>query len=1203
MFPKYEFWIDRGGTFTDCICFERSTGQLAVQKVLSSDDAPLEGIRALLGLAPNAPIPACDVRMGTTVATNALLERKGARTALIVTRGFRDVLEIGDQTRPDLFELDIKKPTQLYFQVFEVSARLRPDGSKDSWPEQAELEALAQVLAHAEVESVALALLHAYAAPECEKELRALLLSSWPDGSPKPHFVCSTEAVSEQGLLPRTSTAVLDAYISPLLANYLNQLEAGLLGSRLRLMQSSGGLASSHRFRGPESILSGPAGGIIAAQKIAQAAGSSRVVALDMGGTSTDVTLIDGSPAIRFESHIDGVFLRAKMLDIHTIAAGGGSECTFDGKTLAVGPRSVGAEPGPLCYGKQTPDSKRIALTDVNLVLGRLSGDYFSFPLDLERSRDALLELSRTVGEQTKSLTDLDSLARGFAAVATANMAEAIRTVTVERGVDLSSVDLLAFGGAAGQHACALAASLGIRKILVHRYAGVLSAFGIGHADETWSGECDAGRVLLEMAALRQLNRRFVQLEEQGRSALSEELRENSHGRNSPIQVTRTLALRYRGTESTLSVLWGWGKLGPIVEQFHEQHGTLFGYTRREAPIEVVSLRVEIRILSPSAETKRPPEPLRHEMPPPLRYSRVVLSERTEERVPVFELASLSGAPRPLVGPALLLDKTGTYLIEDDFEAQLRGDLLTISRLPPARRRQAPKAEELSRAAKTQIVARRFAAIAEQMGEALRRSASSTNIRDRLDYSCAVFDKEGRLVANAPHIPVHLGAMSESVEAVILRHPKMLPGDAYVTNDPALGGSHLPDITVVTPVFTESGELLAFTASRGHHADVGGIEPGSMPAFSKTLAEEGVILSAFKIVERGRFLERRLLEALRKGPHPARNPKENVADLKAQLAANQLGHHLLEQFAREIGTAGVAHAMATVRRLAADWMRASIERLPDEALTFSDSMDDESVIRVRLQKESGGLHIDFSGTSAESEGNTNAPRAVTVAAVLYVLRVLSGRTLPLNHGCLEPIRLTIPAGSLLCPSAGRAVAAGNVETAQRIVDVLLGALGLAAASQGTMNNLSFGDESFGYYETISGGAGATPNSSGASGVHTHMTNTRITDAEVLEERFPVRVECFSLRKGSGGPGRHRGGDGVIRELTAQKELRFSLITDRRRLTPFGLEGGSSGQPGRNFLRGEEIPGRFSGILSAGDTIRIETPGGGGYGTGSGSGLS
>lgn len=1196
MSMRYEFWIDRGGTFTDCICLDRQSNQISVRKVLSSDDAPLEGIRALLGLLPGEMIPPCDVRMGTTVATNALLERRGAHTTLVITRGFADVLTIADQTRPDLFALHIKKPRPLYRDVHETSARLGPDGSVESWPEEEELQELARALVSSCAESVALVLLHAYVAPERERALRDQLLAAWPKDAKVPHFICSTDAVREQGLLPRTSTAVLDAYITPLLRTYLDRLQEGLPGSRLRLIQSSGGLAEAHRFRGPAAIFSGPAGGVVAAHKVAQDVGSARVVAFDMGGTSTDVTLIDGAPTARFETHLEGIYLRAKMLDIHTVAAGGGSVCLFNGISLSVGPHSVGADPGPLCYGKQAGDSNLLALTDVNLSLGRLAEDHFAFPLDSHRSRAALEALAVVVSRATQEPTSADDLGRGFAAIATANMAEAIRAVTVKRGVDLASVDLLVFGGAAGQHACSLASLLGISKIIVHRHSGVLSALGIGQADETWAGEADAGRVILEKAELQLLNSRFEALEEEGQLALSIELDKNSHGSNAPIQITRTLALRYRGTESTLMVLWGSGKSEAIAERFHGQHRKHFGYNRVESPVEVVSVHVEIRIVSLPRESKQSEEPRRSEMPAPLRTSRVVLAQRTDEQVPVYELATLAGAPRALDGPALLLDATGTYLLEDAYQASFHSDVLTITPVPAARSRAKAPQAQLSDVARTQLFATRFAAIAEQMGEALRKSASSTNIRDRLDYSCAVFDKQGRLVANAPHIPVHLGAMSESVAAVLERHPQMLPGDAYVTNDPALGGSHLPDLTVVTPVFTESGELLAFTANRGHHADVGGIEPGSMPAFSRTLEEEGVVLSALKIVEKGHFLEHRVISALLRGSYPARNPEENIADLKAQLAANQLGNQLVERLSLEITPIGLHAGMNAVRKLSSDWMRRVIRQLPDEALEFSDSLDDGSLIRVRVEKEGGdGLHIDFTGTAGESDSNTNAPRAVAIAAVLYVMRVLSGRELPLNHGCLEPIRVTLRPRSLLCPSAGRAVAAGNVETAQRIVDVLLAALGLAAASQGTMNNLSFGDRSFGYYETIAGGSGATADFDGASAVHTHMTNTRITDAEVLEGRFPVRVVRFAVREGSGGAGQRRGGDGVIRELTAKQALTLSLITERRALAPFGLAGGLPGKPGRNLVRGDEVGGRFAGPLAPGDTVRIETPGGGGYG--------
>lgn len=1192
---RYEFWIDRGGTFTDCILFDRESKQRKVIKILSSDEAPLQGIRRLLELGDDAPIPPCDIRMGTTVATNALLERTGARTGLVITRGFSDVLEIGDQTRPQLFDLKIRKNVPLTASVHEVSARLDPQGAVLAFPSDDEVKLLAATLAGERLESIALVLLHGYAAPDQEERLRDRILATWPADSVPPPITTSTEAVNRLGLLGRCGTATVDAYLTPLLRTYLGRIASELTSGRLRLMQSSGGLAGPSRFRGPESLLSGPAGGIVAGHRIASYLGSRKLITFDMGGTSTDVALIEGTPSYRYETTISGIPLHAKMMDIHTIAAGGGSECSFDGYGLVVGPRSVGADPGPVCYGKQAQalaaGSERVALTDVNFVLGRIASDHFPFQLDRKQSKRSLDRLAKEISWRTGKSTSAIEVARGFHALATTHMAEAIRKVAVERGIDLRGADLLIFGGAAGQHACDIASSLGLSRIVAHELSGVFSAFGIGQAETTWASQLDGGCLVVGPESEPKLCNLFERLMREGEKALEAEFFEQNPPSYRTLQSVRTLALRYVGADSTISIEYTSPERARI--DFDESHMRLFGFSRPEAKVEVVSVRLELRVpnLAPEAEVDHVERGEAHE-PQPLRHSEVVFSNGEIRLTPVYELSSLAGT-KALSGPALLLDPTGTFVVDEGYTAQLDGALLVIER-SAADDAESPL-REMDDVAAVQIMAARFMAIAEQMGEALRRSASSTNIRDRLDFSCALFDHRGQLVANAPHIPVHLGAMSESVQAVLERHPSMTPGQAYVTNDPALGGSHLPDITVVTPIFDEAGTLVAFTASRGHHADIGGIAPGSMPADSKTIEEEGVVLSALRLVEAGRFLEDELRGILTGASYPARCPEENIADLKAQLAANQLGARSFHSLCEETSPVFVQDAMSAVRRLAARWMSDALERLPDTPRTFCDELDDGSRIQVTLHKTSGGIHLDFSGSAPQQAGNMNAPRAVTIACVLYVLRVFLDRPLPLNQGCLDPVELTIPAGSILDPSPGSAVAAGNVETSQRIVDVLLGAFDLSAASQGTMNNLSFGNSQFGYYETIAGGAGAGPTFHGASAVHTHMTNTRITDPEVLEARFPVRLHEFSVRRGSGGSGIHRGGDGVIREIEALVPLDLSLITSRRTTRPYGLEGGENGTAGVNWIGTAQVSSSYSGPLAAGQRVRIETPGGGGFG--------
>ncbi len=1181
---RYEVWIDRGGTFTDCILLDRETNRRTLMKVPSSDRAPLIGIRALLQLSDSEPIPPCDIYMGTTIATNALLERKGAKTALVITRGFRDALVIGDQTRPSLFELEIAPRPQLYSHVFEIAARLDSTGAIVERPSDAELDALAHDIGLCGAKSVALVVLHSYAHPQFEAEIASRLLDRLRPTHSETCVFSSANTLPEQGIVGRAGACVVDAYVSPLVAQYLSQLERELPGSRVQLMQSSGGLTFPDQLRGPQAILSGPAGGI------AQQIQSSQLVSLDMGGTSTDIALIQEKCDLKRETEIDGIPIRAPMLNIGTIASGGGSVCDFDGYRLTVGPDSVGADPGPLCYGNDTKDPSgraRVAITDVNVTLGRLCDDFFPFSLDPIRARHGLEELAERVSVETGDRLTPHALAVDLAALVTVQMAEAIRSATLDRGLDAKRCDLLVFGGAAGQHACAIARYLNIKRIIAHRLAGVLSAYGIGHADTLFQTERDAGRVELCTATLAALEVAFSEMEQEGidghRHRLETSLVESP-------RVTRWLELRYRGTEASIAVpLDG---IHTTAAQFHAAHAARFGYRREETTIEVVTLRLQLRWSkfdsevtdeSPS-EPSKPTRPLAY----PRRYSRTYLSDGKLHEVPVYYLDDLSDRSE-LNGPALVLDRTGTTLVESGFSFCLQGDLIVLT--------DTAHDEELffDETAESSIMGHRLGAIANQMGQVLRRTASSTNIRDRLDFSCALFDPKARLVANAPHIPVHLGAMSATVRAVMDRHPQMRPGDSYVSNDPALGGSHLPDITVITPVFDERETLLGFTASRGHHADIGGSTPGSMPTDSKRLEEEGIVMSALPLVRDGSLLEADISRLLSAGQFPARNPKENIADLEAQLAANRLGARLLNELSMELTPDGLMKRMNALHDLAARWVRDRIRDLPDGKRSFMDVMDDGTKIAVTVTVDDDRLILDFSDCSPQTDNNLNAPYAVTLAAVLYVLRLLVARPLPLNDGCLEPVKLILPPNSVVNPDRFRAVAAGNVETSQRIVDVLLAALDLCAASQGTMNNLSFGNETFGYYETIAGGTGAGPGFMGASATHSHMTNTRITDAEVLEERFPVRVVEFSVRAESGGQGRTRGGHGVIRELQALVPLHFSLLTDRRTSCPFGLAGGGQAVPGRNTLDGRVIPGRSQGSWGAGSRLLIETPGGGGYG--------
>jgi 5-oxoprolinase (ATP-hydrolysing) len=1182
---RWSFWIDRGGTFTDCIGVEPATGALRVVKIRSSNRAPLEGIRTLLGLGPTDPIPPCDVRMGTTLATNALLERRGAPVALITTAGFADLLTIGDQTRPDLFALSIKKPAPLPAAVIEVGVRVDPGGELlGALDEEAFADALAGL--DPEIESpstglrtsLAISILGAHRRPAIEERLADLAIAAgWSDVSR------GSELSAEEGLLARTDTAVLDAYLTPLIRRYVEELGRELPGSELRIMQSSGGLTDAARFRGAGAVLSGPAGGVVACAAIAEAAaGSPRAIGFDMGGTSTDVVCVDGAPEVGYETEIAGVKLRAPMLRIHTVAAGGGSLCRYRGRRLTVGPESAGADPGPACYpgGGDEP-----AITDVDLILGRLAGDRFPFPLDTAAAEAALERLRAAIPAADRPAGVIE-LAAGLAAIADAGMAEAIREVTIGRGLDPRDFALVVYGGAGGQHACPVARALDIRTLIVDPLAGVLSAYGMGLADVLWTGEAEAGGA--ELAAAADRDEALAELADRGRSELT------SQGfAPAALSERRRVALRYRGSDHALSVAAPPGaSASDLGAAFAAAHQRRFGYHRQEAAIEVAAYRVEARGSLP-----RPPRPIlapQRGEPRPL-DRRSMWTGAAREEVPVYHREDL-GAGARLAGPALILDATGAFALDPGFELELDevGRMIATDHGHRAAGRARAAAAADPDPVSVEIFANLFTSIAAQMGEALRRTAVSTNIRERRDFSCAVFDSGGGLVANAPHIPVHLGAMSETIRALLREIPEPPPGIAYATNDPARGGSHLPDITVISPVHDPGGALRFFTASRGHHADVGGITPGSMPAFSSRLEEEGAVLRMLPLLEGGVLAEDRIRAALAAGPFPARAPDDNLANLIAQLSANRAGAALLLTAIERHGQRLIDY-MGHVQNNAAVRVADAIEALPDGVRELADALDDGSIIAVRIEIAGRRLSIDFTGTAAEHPGNLNAPRAVTVAAVIYTLRCLVGTAIPLNSGCLVPIDLTIPAGSLLDPSPGRAVAGGNVETSQRIVDVLLGALGLAAASQGTMNNLTLGDERFGYYETIAGGAGATAEADGADAVHSHMTNTRITDPEVLEARYPLRVWRFAVRRGSGGAGACRGGDGVIREIEALAPLQISILSERRVRAPFGLAGGGPGACGRNLVAGQDVGGRAHRRLARGDRIVIETPGGGGFG--------
>jgi 5-oxoprolinase (ATP-hydrolysing) len=1168
---RWLFALDRGGTFTDCIAFPPDGGAPVVRKLLSADDAPLVAIRSVLGLGDADAIPPVELRLGTTVATNALLERAGTPTVLVVTRGFGDLLRIGDQTRPEIFAREITTPAVLHGAVVEVDARASQRGEVLERPGDHEpiVRALAEAYA-AGHRAAAIVVQGGNAAPELERQLESLARQAGFD-----HVVCSHAIGRQPGLLARADTTLTDAYTTPLVRRYLDGLQRALPGSRVHVMQSSGGLASASTVRGRDLVVSGPAGGVLAVAAIARRHGLSGAIGLDMGGTSTDVCRIgDGEPERAWESQTAGVRIRTPVLALHTIAAGGGSICAWRDGRLHVGPHSAGAVPGPACYGH--PQGTALTLGDVAVTLGRVVPDRFALPLQPSLADAALARAWSTARD---AFAEPIAMASGLFDVANVAIAEAIRKVTIARGHDARDHGLVVFGGAGGQHACAVARALGIRTVVVPPFAGVLSAWGIGRAAVRWTGEADLERRRWDDESSAIAQARADAVLARGRAAL----RATGDDTDGELRIRCWLELGYGHAEGTVDVALH----GDVVARFEAAHLAAYGWLRERDAIVAIAVRVQIDVDRPEPAAWTPAV---SGTTVPRRIGRVWLDGAWHD-VPIHDREAL-GTADTIVGPALVLDDTGTFVLEPQWRASVADDGSIVARdaSAPALAVGATTRDPVS----LEIYAHRFMAIAEQMGTVLRRTASSTNIRERLDFSCAMFDADANLVANAPHLPVHLGAMGESVAAVARAHPDARPGDVFATNDPSGGGSHLPDITVVTPVFV--ADALAFwVASRGHHADVGGITPGSMPPFATTLAEEGVVLTALPIVRGGRWQEHALRAALAAGPWPARRPDENLADLQAQVAANATGAQALLAMVAASGLDRVTAYMRHVQDQAADAVGAAIARLGALDRSFVDTTDDGLAIAVRLRTSGDALVVDFTGTSPAVATNLNAPRAVAVAAVLYVLRTLVGEPIPLNRGCLRPVTLVIPPGSLLDPPAGHAVAGGNVETSQRVVDVLFAALAIKAASAGTMNNLTFGDGSFGYYETLGGGEGATATAHGHDAVQTHMTNTRITDAELLELRFPVRVRRFAIRRGSGGAGRRHGGDGLVRELEFLAPLSVAMLADRRMHPPFGLCGGMPGVAGRTSLDARWLGGRFAVDVTAGSRLVVETPGGGGYG--------
>ncbi len=1194
---RWQFWIDRGGTFTDVVA-KRPDGTIVTAKLLSENperyrDAALQGIRELLGQAGDGAIDGSAieaVKMGTTVATNALLERKGEREVLAITKGFADALRIGYQNRPKLFTREIKLPELLYERVVEIDERLSAEGEVLQPLGEESARTSLQAAYDDGIRSVAIVLLHGYRYPDHEKRLGEIAKTIGFS-----QVSISHEVSPLMKLVSRGDTTVVDGYVSPILKRYVDQVAGELGGTRLMFMQSNGGLVDAHYFQGKDSILSGPAGGIVGAARTGGLAGFNQLIGFDMGGTSTDVALYNGEFERAFDTLVAGVRMRAPMMRIHTVAAGGGSILFFDGARFRVGPQSAGANPGPACYRRGGP----LTVTDANVMVGKIRPDFFpkvfgpngDQALDAEVVRAKFEALAAEIEAATGERRPVSAIADGFLTIAVENMANAIKQISVQRGFDVTEYVLNCFGGAAGQHACRVADALGMTTVFVHPLAGVLSAYGMGLADF---------RVMRERAVEARLAQPIMPVLAHTLDALSvdgvAEMRRQGIAQ-AKITVERKLHLKYEGTDSTLIVAFG--SEGEVAEAFAAAHRQRYGFVMADKAIVVEAAAVEV--IGATETAADPVMAIDAPPPPPKPMATVeVYSDGADHSTPVFDRDHLLPGHR-LPGPAVITDRNATTVVEPGWEAEVTPrNHLVLRRVVELKRTVA--VGTAVDPVMLEVFNNLFMSIAEQMGVALANTAYSVNIKERLDFSCAIFDRDGQLIANAPHMPVHLGSMGESVAAVKrARAETMRPGDVYVLNAPYNGGTHLPDVTVIKPVFDAAGaRILFFVASRGHHADIGGISPGSMPPTSRTVEEEGVLIDNFLLVDQGRFCEAEMRALLASGRYPVRNPDQNIADLRAQVAACEKGVQELARMVEHFTLPVVEAYMVHVQDNAEEQVRRVLDVLKDGSFRYD--MDDGSVIQVKvgIDHQARAGVIDFTGTSAQRPTNFNAPSAVCKAAVLYVFRTLVEDEIPMNAGVLKPLKIIIPEGSMLSPRYPAAVVAGNVETSQCVTDAIYGALGVMAAAQGTMNNFTFGNDRYQYYETICGGSGAGPTFDGCSAVHTHMTNSRLTDPEVLEWRFPVLVESFDIRHGSGGAGRHKGGDGTVRRIRFREAMNAAMLANRRQVAPFGLDGGEPGKPGRNWVERADgtrvdLAATAEIAVGPGDTFVIETPGGGGYG--------
>jgi 5-oxoprolinase (ATP-hydrolysing) len=1194
---RWQFWIDRGGTFTDIVA-KRPDGELITHKLLSENpeqyrDAAIAGIRHLLDVPSGAPLPVekiSAVKMGTTVATNALLERKGEKTLLATTRGFRDQLRIGYQNRPRIFDREIILPELLYQEVIEIEERIGARGEIVTPLNEAVTRDALKAAWNKGFRAIAIVLMHGYRFTQHEKLVAGIAAEIGFTQISTSHQVSPLMKIVSRG-----DTTVVDAYLSPILRRYVEQVANELPKTRLFFMQSNGGLTDANLFHGKDAILSGPAGGIIGMVRTAEGAGFNKVIGFDMGGTSTDVSHYAGELEREFETQVAGVRMRAPMMSIHTIAAGGGSILHFDGQRYRVGPDSAGANPGPACYRRGGP----VTVTDCNVMLGKIQPKHFPFvfgpranePLDAEAVRAKFAALADEIELALGKKQTPEQVAEGFLQIAVANMANAIKFISVQRGHDVTEYTLQCFGGAGGQHACLVADELGMQRVYIHPLAGVLSAYGMGLADivamreravELAIGAASAGDIAQTLDVLAAEAR--AEVESQGVT-------------NASIDIKRRVHLRYEGTDSALIVAFA--SVEEMTRAFEAQYRQRFSFLMPGRGLIAEAVSVEA-IGRSDAQNNQFGGRAAHVA---AAIDHVTMTSRhVSHNAPIYQRDSLAIGQR-IAGPAIIAEKNSTTIVEPEWSAEVTAENhLVLTRTQPRAMQHA--IGTTVDPVMLEVFNNLFMSIAEQMGVRLQQTAYSVNIKERLDFSCALFDAVGNLIANAPHMPVHLGSMGESIKTVVKKNAgKIQPGDVFVLNDPYNGGTHLPDVTVVTPVFDDAQKNIVFyVGSRGHHADIGGITPGSMPPFSKTVEDEGVLLDNVKLVESGVMLEAEMRALLAGAKHPARNIEQNIADLRAQIAANEKGVQELKRMVAHFGLPTVSAYMQHVQDNAEECVRRVIGKLRDGSFAYE--MDNGAMIRVRVTVgvDKRSATIDFTGTSQQLESNFNAPSAVVYAAVLYVFRMLVDSDIPLNAGCLKPLTIIIPPGSMLNPHPPAATVAGNVETSQCITDAIIGALGVMAASYGTMNNFTFGNETYQYYETVSGGTGAGPGFNGCDTVQAHMTNSRLTDPEILEWRYPVRVEEHSIRANSGGVGQWRGGNGATRKIRFLEPMTAAILAGHRRVPPFGMTGGGAGALGANWV--ERIDGTKDVLgfsdetqMQTGDVFVLETPGGGGYGEG------